>query len=429
MRRTRPGRWLFTVAVTLAVFLAARHWLPCVPRVEIRLPGHLRDLELSPDGSLLGVATIKSTFEDGPFRLQLWDCATAQPYAELLITDAQIESLAFSPDGRHFAALTSLGDALHATGECVVWDVANRVTTSRTTFDASHTGYREMYVAYAADGRLLLARTRPDENGRRLWDGVTGEPIETPIPDRRCEYHKGTIVGIETANEESTEFFDLVSGIRLGSTTFQAVDTSGGLDPAPAANVLAFCTWEERTLLFRDFQDRQFQKIETGAGEYSDGLSPSIKLSPDGTLCVLEASFSESSPPAVPPGVLEFLPDWLSSHLGETFARRKTNWEVRVYDVPAGRERRRLTGEAAVFSQDGKTMAVVKNWCCLNSLDDEGTRLDLYDVPFHSPFGLALAIAFAAGLPAFLLAGRLFRAQGISNWCAKIMGKQKIACT
>jgi hypothetical protein len=145
--------------------------------------------------------------------------------------------------------------------------------------------------------------------------------------------------------------------------------------------------------------------MATGAGECADGFQPSIKLSPDGGLCVLEGCFSEVFPPAA----LRFLPAWLTFHLGQSFAWWESNWEIRVYDVPAGREQRRLAGKEAAFSADGKTMAVVKNLGWVDDLDDQTTRLDLYDVPFHGPFGQCLAVALAAGLSGFLLAGRLSR--------------------
>ena len=85
-------------------------------------------------------------------------------------TGHKIESVTFSPDGKHLA--TSGWN-----GQTTIWDASNGNNLHRIKHDA-------LYVyasSFSPDGRILATATSSKEAQIQLWDVATGEPIGAPL--------------------------------------------------------------------------------------------------------------------------------------------------------------------------------------------------------------------------------------------------------
>jgi WD40 repeat protein/tetratricopeptide (TPR) repeat protein len=119
----------------------------------------------SPDGHLV--------LTEGGHAARLWDPATGEPAAPPLQHEGDVNSAAFSPDGRH--VLTASQD-----GTARVWDVA----TGRPAFAPLRHDKQLNRAVYSPDGLLIATGVGYLTEGYevRVWDAATGAAATPPLP-------------------------------------------------------------------------------------------------------------------------------------------------------------------------------------------------------------------------------------------------------
>jgi WD40 repeat protein/energy-coupling factor transporter ATP-binding protein EcfA2 len=176
--------------------------------------GLIITMDFSPDGKTLASGDAYGT-------IILWDVETRQATAILPTSQLEIQSVAYSPDGKKLASsgrdktillwnlangsgnlLYSLSDNARSfgltfspdgdtlishrdDGTIIIWDVSTAPNTSLKTNQSiarlidSHTDIvANSNVAFSPDGKKLAS---PGEDGIRLWNVSTGQPIGQPL--------------------------------------------------------------------------------------------------------------------------------------------------------------------------------------------------------------------------------------------------------
>jgi WD40 repeat protein/serine/threonine protein kinase len=121
---------------------------------------HVRCLAFSPDGKTFAAGT-----DD---RLQLWDANACKCIGKPLLRKGGFHVVAFSPDGK--TLLTG-----YAQGGAQRWDVTTGALIGEPL---PHSGWVRG-VAFSSDGKSLL--TGSEEGTARLWDAITGKPLQAPF--------------------------------------------------------------------------------------------------------------------------------------------------------------------------------------------------------------------------------------------------------
>jgi WD40 repeat protein/predicted Ser/Thr protein kinase len=176
-------------------------WDVATGRMKYTLKGHaltVNSVAFSPDGTLLasgggdreskgrplpGLSLLPGQLNEGkPLlgELKVWDVAIGQEKYSLKGHRIQVNSVAFSPDGKLLAS--GGGDRFRGTplpGEVKVWDVATgqeKYTVTGRTADVSS-------VAFSPDGKLLASGGGGGDDGMgrqipgevKVWDATTGQ--------------------------------------------------------------------------------------------------------------------------------------------------------------------------------------------------------------------------------------------------------------
>jgi WD40 repeat protein len=122
-------------------------------------------LALSRDGLRLATAQDDRT-------VQLWETLTGKRINSSISTPGPVHQLEFSPDGKRLALAT--GNATEGLVE--VFDIASGLIVGRPLV------HRETVneFAFSSDGRWLA--TACDDHSARVWDGDTGQPVSPWLP-------------------------------------------------------------------------------------------------------------------------------------------------------------------------------------------------------------------------------------------------------
>src|SRR5208337_4692942 len=146
--------------------------------------GDVQSVAFSPDGK-----TLAAGYAGGSSGVVLWDVATRTRWGEspLAVPAGDVRSVAFSPDGKTLAAgcclrrfLVKFGSVPSGEGGVVLWDVAIRSQLVKAPLAVSEGDVRS--VAFSPDGKTLAAGYAGGSSGVVLWDVATrSELVKAPL--------------------------------------------------------------------------------------------------------------------------------------------------------------------------------------------------------------------------------------------------------
>jgi len=175
--------------------------------------GQVTSVAFSPDGRF-ALSASRDTFgfsAGRDYTLKLWELASGKELWSFTEHSGQINSVAFSPDGR-FALSDSLDNALK------LWDAA---TGKELRSFSGHTGSISS-VAFSPDGRLALSGS--DDGTARIWDIAKGREVARMMAAPNGEWLTITPNGFFSASHRDTEMLALVRGME--STTIGQIHQS-----------------------------------------------------------------------------------------------------------------------------------------------------------------------------------------------------------
>jgi WD40 repeat protein len=127
--------------------------------------GWIRAGAFSPDGRMIATGRRDQT-------ARLWDATTGKPLSEPMRHDAEVDNVAFSPDGR---TVVTAGDS-----DARLWDTAS----GEPVGEPMHHEYPVNSATFSPDGRLIA--TADNHDAAHLWDATTGKPLTEPL----WHYHR-----------------------------------------------------------------------------------------------------------------------------------------------------------------------------------------------------------------------------------------------
>ncbi|MEW5940891.1 MAG: WD40 repeat domain-containing protein, partial [Chloroflexota bacterium] len=198
-----------------------------VGEIKNQTGGFITDISYSPDGQVFALAT--SNFDSPPLyqvgTVELWDAKTLQFIVSMEGSGGDVNSVAFSPDGKTIA---SGGDAAGDFVAVKVWDVST--AQSIQVFDTHVTAQS---LAFSPDGQTLAIGTdsgeSEDHSAVLLMDTKTGKMKQKlegfSAPVYHVSYSRdGT--KIAASSEKTVIMFDAATGqeisvlsVGLGSVT------------------------------------------------------------------------------------------------------------------------------------------------------------------------------------------------------------------
>ena len=304
-------------------------------------------MAFSPDGKLLATGALNGT-------LRLWDLETARQRASLGGHTAQVARLAFSPDG---SLLASSG----YDGATIVWDVVTR--GQRATL-SGHQGWARS-LAFSPDGSTLASGS--NDMTIRLWDAASGE--ERTV----LEGHTGEVLQLAFSQDGMTLASSALDGtlrvwdVESGSQRLLLDQLYGvtGMAISPDGATLASSTGYG-TLHLWDTQtgDQRAALFAHTSPVTSVAFNPERKIlasgGEDGIVRLWDIETSSLS--GVLLGHLAGVTGVAFSPDGMLLASSDFDGTVRLWDAPSGQQVGVLSGHegfvrCVAFSPDGKIVA------------------------------------------------------------------------
>jgi WD40 repeat protein len=315
--------------------------------------GGVRSFSVRADGRLL--ATVA---DDGQVRL--WDLPTGLPHEPAHLEATGVRAVAFSPDGKQLATVSS--------NIAQLWDV----TTGREIAPAFHgsTDYL-LDVAFSADGLRLV--TGGGDQHPRIWDVATSQPIGRPLQVSDAVFDVALAPdgqSFAAASSGQVSVHDLDSGeARLAP--FRAAPGGTTAAYSPDGSLLAVGDIDGVARLWRlATQEQVGPELSTGFDIYDMAFSPdSGKLATagfDGSVWLWDATTGRQLRELTPPGDDAASTSGLASLAldpsGAVVAGADLDGPVHLWELASGRVIASLDQDdeastAVAFSPDGHQLA------------------------------------------------------------------------
>ncbi len=320
--------------------------------VKARLgKGKLRDMEYSPDGTLLAVA--------GPVGIWLYDAKTLQELDLLVhshdvigIRSYRIESISFSPDGRTLASCNS--------GFIALWDIESRkrISTPTTEYIGSDS------ILFSPDGKTLAGI---DHKEVHLFDAKTGK-LKRTIPEQpdyiNCIAFSVDGQTIATVDRDGQiRFWDTNTG-KVKDTLGTHKKAVKSVKFSPDGKTIATRNIDGKVRLW----NADTKRLENTLSIHKKSIYD-VAFSPDGNTLITESSDKTIRLWNTKTGnkvkVVDFgdnVDQVLFSPDGNTIATASRHHSIQLWDAKSGILNKKLDGHAYPvtglwFSPDGETLA------------------------------------------------------------------------
>ena len=330
--------------------------------------------------------------------IKLWDAATGKELRSLEGHTGDVNSVAFSPDGKVIASgsqdkTIKLWDA--ATGKQLRSLEGQRGTQS--LFGQGDTGY-VFSIAFSPDGRVIAS---VNQFLTPLWDAATGKQLRslerhTTQVDAVTFSPDGKVIASSTGADTAIKLREAATGMQLHSLPAYGVHSVAF---SPDGKVIASGSSADKTIKLWDAATgRQLRSLEGHAGwVWSVAFSPDGKViasgSQDKTIKLWDAATGKQLRSLEGPNVwvnfVAFSPD------GKVIASNSYDGTIKLWDAATGKELRSLDtlyASSVAFSPDGKVIAsggadkTIKLW-------DAATGRQLRSLEGHT--GYVTSVAFS----------------------------------
>jgi WD40 repeat protein len=248
--------------------------------IQIKADGTIEEIEYSPDGKLLAIATSRG--DDEKNVIELWNMNLMKHIKSLESNAGWVDAISFSPDGKLIASGNE-------TGSFYLWDVGTGERL-RTINDATwEAGIHATSVAFSPDGQKIAIAYRGEPQGIEIWD-LESESVlllgEFPDWIYDLEF---TPDGKYLA--ASTENYVKVFEVGSGDLVYDLMPGGGSLPDiaiSPDGTLLATGGFDVYDMV--QLWDIQTGEIRCTLIGHSEGYIETVDFSPDGKLLVSGAS-------------------------------------------------------------------------------------------------------------------------------------------
>ena len=315
--------------------------------------GKIHEIEYSPDGKLLAVAS--------GIGIWLYDVTTQQEIALLTEHTSVVDCLTFSPDGRTFASGSKDGTIL-------LWGYksADGRTSVQTKLTVDRSEHSALNLAFSPDGKTLASGT---DDPIRFWDTITGEqkqaftgPPEN-INNLSFSPDGKTIVSITWGGE--VYISDTITGKLKKTFTVRMTDGVFSTAFSPDGEIFVIGS-RDGIIYLSDLKTGELKRKLTGhsVDVQSIAFSPDGKTltssgSGDGTIRFWDVSTGNQKHAVT--GHTDYVYSVVFSPDGKFVASGYSGGAIRFWDASTGQYLRTLKGlnedvSDLIFTSDGKTL-------------------------------------------------------------------------